>query len=565
VNSSLILLWGVSPATSIFSTNTSYYLAQAREAGARIVVIDPRYTDTAAAFADEWIPIKPGTDAAMMAAMAYVMISENLQDQRFLEKYTVGFDRYKEYVRGIEDGIAKTPIWAEAKTGVPADTIVSLARQYASTKPAALIPGYAPGRTAYGEQFHRAASTLAAMTGNIGIHGGGAAGFERGLVGPHAPPAFFQMKDGATYDEQVKALDVDRRLRNQPHYCTTWDFIIKGAAGGYSHDIKMAYISGANPLNQLPHINKGVEALQKLEFIVVHELFMTATARYADILLPVTTHWERNDFTRPWLSGPYFLYLNKVIEPLYEARNDRDICRDLAKRLDIEQPGFDLPEEECIQQWMGFMGDMTEETADFNGFKESGVSKIKLGGPQVCFEQQIEDPETNPFPTPSGKIEIYCQRIADLHNPDIPPIPKYIDPWEGPEDLLAHEYPLQLITIHEKTRAHSCFDNSPLLNELETQKLWISTGDAQSRGISDGDLAVVYNDRGKTIVPAYVTGRIMPGVVSLGEGAWYTPDENGRDRAGSPNILTRDCNSPGGAFASNTSLVQVGSFRLSEQ
>jgi anaerobic dimethyl sulfoxide reductase subunit A len=327
----------------------------------------------------------------------------------------------------------------------------------------------------------------------------------------------------------------------------------------------MAYIAGANPLNQLPHINKGIEALQKLEFVVVHELFMTATARYADILLPVTTHWERNDFTRPWLSGPYFLYLNKVIEPLYEARNDRDIYRDLAIRLDIEQPGFDLPEEECVQQWMGFMGDMTEETTNFEGFKEAGVSKIKLDGPQVCFEQQIEDPETNPFPTPSGKIEIYCQRIADLNNPDIPPIPKYIDTWEGPGDPLAQKYPLQLITIHEKTRAHSCFDNSPLLNELETQKLWISTSDAQSRGISNGDLVAVYNGRGKTIVPAYVTGRIMPGVVSLGEGAWYKPDENGRDRAGSPNILTRDLNSPGGAFASNTSLVQVERFQFSEQ
>jgi len=560
VNSRLILLWGVNPATSIYSTNTSFYLVQAKEAGAKIILIDPRYTDTAATLADQWIPIRPGTDAAMMVAMAQVMIAEKLHDRRFLDKYTSGFEKFQDYVMGIEDGVVKTPAWAEAKTGVPAATIVSLAREYATTKPAALIPGYAPGRTAFGEQYHRAASTLAAMTGNVGVHGGGSAGFERGPVGPMVPPSFFETKDGATYKEQLKALDVARRHHAHPHVCRIWDAILEGTAGGYPSDIKMAYIAFANPLNQLPNTNKGVKALQKLESIVVQEQFMTATARFADILLPVSTIWERNDFARPWLSGPYFLYLNKVIEPVPEVKSDLEICRELAARLGIHEPFFDIAEEEGIRLLVQGMGDVMEEVGDFEKFKREGVHKIRLPSPRLCFKKQIEDPESNPFPTPSGKIEIYCQRIADLNNPDIPSIPEYIEPWEGPGDPLREKYPLQLITIHHKTRAHSCFDNNPWLSELEPQSLWINTWDAQSRGINNGNEVRVFNERGETIIQARVTERIMPGVVALGEGAWYRPDKKGRDRAGSPNVLTRDQYSPGGAFPVNTSLVQVERF-----
>lgn len=557
VNSQLIILWGLNPATSIYSTNTSLYLVQAKEAGARVVLVDPRYTNTAALLADQWIPIRPGTDTAVMAAMAYVMISENLHDQRFLDKYTLGFDRFRDYVTGLEDGITKTPAWAEAKSGVPADTIVALARQYAASKPAALIPGFAPGRSAFGEQFHRMASTLAAMTGNIGIYGGGAAGFERAPIGPMVPPGYSKHFEGGPYEERLRQLDVPRRLRKQPHACHLWDFILKGTAGGYATDLKMAYIAFANPLNQLPNIKKGIEALKKLEFIVVHEQFMTPTARFADILLPVTAVWERNDFARPWLGGPYFLYMNKAIEPLEDVKSDLEICRELAARLGIHNPFLEMSEEEAIRQLVQAMKDVMPEVIDYQEFKQKGVHKIKRPGPVLSFKRQIEDPDNNPFPTLSGKIEIYSQLIADLNNPNIPPIPKHIDTWEGPEDLLAKKYPLQLMTVHQKNRAHSCFDNNPLLRELEQQSLCISSKDAKSRGIKDGEAVMVFNDRGETIVRARVTECIMPGIVSLGEGAWYSPDSEGRDHAGSPNILTRDSYAPGGAFPFNTALVEV--------
>ncbi|MBW2144468.1 MAG: molybdopterin-dependent oxidoreductase [Deltaproteobacteria bacterium] len=556
LNSRLIILWGLNPATSIFSTNTSYWISQAKEAGARIFVIDPRYTNTAATFADQWIPIKPGTDTAMMAAMAYVMITEDIHDTKFLNTYTIGFDKFKDYVLGAEDGTAKTPDWAQAKTGVSADTIISLARKYATTRPAALIAGFAPGRSAFGEQFHRVASTLAAMTGNVGLSGGGAGGFERSILGPMVPPGYSKLFEGGPYEARLKQLDVPQRLKKRVHACRLWDAILEGTAGGYPEDYKMAYIAFNNPLNQYPNINKGIKALKKLEFIVVHEQFMTATAKFADILLPVTTVWERNDIARPWVGGPYFLYQNKVIDPPADVKSDFEICRELASRLGIEDPYGGMSEEEVVRLIAESMEDVLPEVGDFEKFKQDGVHKIKRG-PQICFKEQIEDPENNPFPTLSGKIEIYSQLIADLNDPDIPAIPRHIDPWEGPEDPLAERYPLQLISTKIKSRAHSCFENHPWLKELDPQSLWLSTRDAQSRGIENGEKVRVFNDRGETIIQARVTECIMPGVVFLGEGAWYRPDDKGRDRAGNPNMLTNDNYSPGGAFPFNTCLVQA--------
>jgi anaerobic dimethyl sulfoxide reductase subunit A len=169
---------------------------------------------------------------------------------------------------------------------------------------------------------------------------------------------------------------------------------------------------------------------------------------------------------------------------------------------------------------------------DYDNFKREAVHRIKFAEPQVAFKEQIEDPDNHPFPTPSGKIEIYSQRLADMHNPKIPPIPKYIEPWESHLDVLVKKYPLQLITTHFKRRAHTQFERVAWLQELMPHAISINTRDATSRGIRDGDLVRVFNDRGEIIVPAKVTERIMPGVVDLPQGAWYAPDRQGIDRGG---------------------------------
>ncbi|PKN69301.1 MAG: dimethyl sulfoxide reductase subunit A [Deltaproteobacteria bacterium HGW-Deltaproteobacteria-12] len=550
VNSRLIIMWGWNPVCTIQSTGTSYYVVQAKEAGARIICVDPRFTESAALFADQWISIRPGTDAAMMAAMAYVMINENLHDRTFLNKYSLGFDEFRKYIMGEEDGIAKTPAWAEAITAVPASAIAALAREYATSRPAALIAGWGPGRTAYGEQYHRLASTLATMTGNVGIHGGGAAAFERGPLGAQISPEIEKF-----IDDNPHQLDVARRLRTRIHHTQVWDAILQGKAGGYPADIKLFYACSHNPLNQCPNINKGVEALKQLEFVIVHEQFMTPTAKFADILLPINTKWEVEDITRPWLAGPYFIYLNKVIDSLYESKSDLDICRELAPRLGIADFA-NKTDDEMLREAVKSSTDMSRDV-DYDRFKQQGVFKYKVTGPQLCLKKQIEDPGNNPFPTPSGKIEISSERIARMNNPQLPAVPKYIETWESLNDPLAKKYPLQLITPHFMFRAHSCFDNIPWLKQIEAQAAWINTLDARVRGINDGDEVKVYNDRGVVIIGAKVTERIMPGTVAVPQGAWYRHDPTGADKGGNPNCLTRDIYSPGGSWPVNTALVQI--------
>jgi len=560
VNSKLLIMWAWDPANTICGTNSTWYLGQAMEAGIKIISIDPRYTDSTATFANQWIPIRPGTDAAMLVAMAYVIIDRNLQDQAFLDTYTIGFDKFKEYVLGIEDGVPKTPTWAESITGVPADTIEKLAVDYATTKPAALLCGIAPGRTAYGEQYHRVAITLAAMTGNIGIQGGSAAGrvWTSGIggypflrMGRHvrgAPnPAEQDAPQRQTY---IQGSFPKSRSTIHVHTAQIADAILKGKEGGYAADYKLLYTVSASYPNQYPDINKSVQALQKLEFIVVHEQFMTPGAMLADIVLPTSTSFERNDVTSGF-GTPMFGYMNKVIEPLYECKSNYEIAIELAERLGITDFS-NMAEDEALREIM-----KRSSVPDYDEFKKQGFHKVSPPEPYVPFEEQINDPANHPFPTPSGKIEIYSQRLADMNHPQMPPIPKYIEPWEGPTDALREKYPLQLITTHFKRRAHSQWETIPWLRELAEQAVSINPIDAEPRGISNGDEVLVYNDRGKTVLPARVTERIMPGVVDMPQGAWYKPDENGVDRGGSANVLTKDEPSPAGAFPSNTCLVQI--------
>jgi anaerobic dimethyl sulfoxide reductase subunit A len=571
LNSRLIILWGWNPAVSSTYDNTRYYLSRAREAGIRIIAVDPRYTDSVATYANEWIYLRPGTDAALLIAMAYVIITDNLHDQAFLDRYTVGFERFKDYVLGREDGTPKTPVWAEAITGVPANKIADFAKEYALTKPAALMAGAAPGRTAFGEQYHRAAVTLAAMTGNIGVSGGNAPGagilcvFPAPVkIGPHVAD---RMTEGA--DNPVDRLYPPRKnaywYNRLPH--AIWyfggpssgrisrfhvaDAILRGREGGYPVDYKMIYITHTNYVNQGPNSNKSAEALKKLEFVAVTEQFMTATAKYADILLPASTDFESVDVSDGGM-GLTYGYHDRVIESVGEPRSTFEIAKELAARLGLANWSTKTEEE-----WVREIVEECEDIPDYEEFRKQGYHKLSLPRPFIGFKEKIDDPEHSPFRSRSGKIEIYSQEIADVGDPLLPPIPKYIEAWEGPNDALARKYPLQLLTTQFKRRGLSRFDTVPWLRELDPQAVLINTDDAAGRGINDGDVVRVFNDRGQMIIPAKVTPRIMPGVVDVPEGAWYAPDESGVDRGGCANVLTKDEISPAGAFCSNTALVQV--------
>ena len=331
------------------------------------------------------------------------------------------------------------------------------------------------------------------------------------------------------------------------------DAILKGKKGGYPFDYKMLFILNSNYLTQTPDINKTIKAFNKMEFIVVEEQFMTPTAKFADILLPVNTFMERSDIAPPWLGSPYYIYLNKAVETMYEAKSDLDICRDLAPRLGLDIGLFGMDQDDILRN----IGAGRDDIPDFDAMKRDGVLKIKLDEPIVSFKEQIEDPENNPFPTLSGKIEIHCDHIAELDQPNMPAIPKYIPGEESYDAPKSKDFPLQLLTTHHKTRAHSTWHNVPWMREHEPHGVWINPSDASDRGIGQGDLVDVFNDNGRMRIPARVTGRIMPGVVNVSQGAWYDPDENGIDRGGCANVLTHDDRSPGGAIPMNSSLVEV--------
>jgi len=559
LNSKLVIMWGWNPANTVWDPETSFTLARVREKGIRMVAVDPRYTDTAATFAGQWIPIRPGTDTAMLVAMAYVIVNEKLQDQDFIDRCTVGFESFCDYLLGRDDGVPKTPGWAEAITTVPAETIAALARDYAASKPAALIAGWGPARAALGEQYSRAANVLCAITGNVGIQGGYASGFMRAYSsretasGTHgsgnpvekgAPPRPNSLNKlrGGTNPSSARI-----------HSAKVFDAMLKGRAGGYPTDLKMAYVVASNFINQHPNTNLGVQAFQALEFVVVHEQFMTPTAKLGDVVLPVNTFMERSDIAPPWLGSPYYIYLNKAVDSLHESKSDLEICRLLAPRLGLPEGIWGLPEEDLLRG----IAARRDDIDDFDRMKAEGVLKVRLAEPIVSFREEARDPESHPFPTLTGRIEIFSEHLAEMKHPSIPPVPGYLSHEEGYDAPLAGKYPLQLLTAHYKTRAHSTWHNVPWMREIEPHSVWINPNDAESRRVRDGELVDVFNDRGRIRLPAKVTERIMPGVVSVGQGAWYDPDERGVDRGGCANVLTADAHSPGGAHHMNSALVQI--------
>jgi anaerobic dimethyl sulfoxide reductase subunit A len=552
LQSKLIILWGWNPVTTEQGTNVPLFLAMAREKGTRFICVDPRFTDSAAVFADQWIPIRPGSDAAVLLAMAHVIIQEDLLDRSFIEAHTFGFEPFREYVLGRTDGVAKTPAWAEAISAVKAETIAELARAYATNKPAALVTSIGPGRSAYGEQYHRAAAALEAITGNWQAPNWLSSGSGRGAqFNPQFSSPPNAVENGAPPRRNAlpyRGASVNSSAR--VNISLFADAILKGRAGGYPNDYKMAWFSNTNYLNQLGEINKTVAAFNKLEFLLVTEQFMTATARWADVVLPVCTFMEREDILAPRGGGVYAL-LNQVIEPLGESRSQLKICQDLARKLGIADYG-----DKSDREWVEYTVSRLAEEMDMPDLKTLREEGFYFPPKRPGGGQEPGRPKPS-FRTPSEKIEIYSQIAVKIDHPLIPPLPSYIEPWESPNDPLARKYPLQLITPHFKRRAHSQFDNLPWLRELQTQAVSLNRADAEARSIQSGDRVRIFNDRGEVHIAAKVTERIMPGVVALPQGAWYAPDAAGIDHGGCANVLTKNVTSPGGSFISNTTLVQI--------
>lgn len=569
-DSKLLILWGYNPLVTNHSYETEQMLKYHRKLGTPIIVIDPQYTDTAKAFATKWLAIRPGTDAALVAAMAYILWKEKLCDQAFMDKFCLGFDKqhmpegyseeesYYDYVYGLQDGIVKTPEWAEGLTGIPAVEIVALARLYGNTKPAAIITGLGPQRTLNGEQTVRSVMILPCMTGNVGISGGGTAA--RGSVRQHYGIEFPEVPN--PYKGRIPVfMWTEAILRG--HEFTREKERVRNLPKLES-DIKFIFnLAGNTLINQHSDINKTKEILQdesKVEFIVASDIFMTPSVRFADLVLPGVSMFEEEYMSNPWNEGNYLLYGNKCIEPLFECRSEFLWMQELAQRMGIENftEGCDT-QEQWLELIYNRLRSKETELPPFAEFKAEGSYKYKNNLCFVAFKDCIDNFTEHKFPTASGKIEIFAPKLLELEDREnIPPIPKFVATAEGYTDELHKQYPLQLVGAHSKRRTHSVHDNNGLLEKVEPQRLLINPCDAKKRNIQDDSLVQVFNSHGTVEVKAHVTNRIMQGVVCLSQGAWYTPDNSGVDCRGSVNVLTHSFPTAWGKCnGQHTALVEV--------
>lgn len=564
-NSRLVVFFGNNPAATRMSGGGLVYdlVHSYKENRPRFITIDPRYTDTASVVGDEWIPIRPGTDAALINGLAYVLITENMVDQEFLDKCTIGYDEdhmprgipannsYKSYILGKgEDKTPKTVKWASEITGIPEARIIKLARELGTTKPAFIVQGWGPQRHSNGEQNSRAVCTLAALTGNIGIQGGNTGARESGVALGFVKFPMGKNKVKATISHFTWPMAIERGST-----MTAKNAGVRGAEK-LGADLKFMWNYAGNCIiNQHSDVNATTKMLQddkKLETIVVIDSFMTPSAKFADYLLPGTTTQEENDFSDSYHVAElqYLSFVEKAIEPQFESRNIYDICAGVAKELgpDIEQA---FTEGRTRDQWLEWL--YRETRKKYPGLPPTlaeayklGVYKEKRTGlPRVPYKKFREDPKNNPLKTPSGKIEIFCKYLHDAgqewelkEDEKVTGLPIYDTAWEGHTDPLISKYPLQLIGHHYKQRTHSTFGNVDWTNQVAPQLLWINPIDAKTRSIKHGDLVEIFNDRGKVRIEAKVTDRIMPGVLSLPEGAWYRPDKEMVDHGGCVNVLT---------------------------
>lgn len=540
-DSRLAIIWGYGFADSNrrgdFAGVGMRIIMNARGKGTRIVVIDPFFSQTAAK-ADQWIPVLPGTDGAMALAMANVIVERGIYDKEFVARHVAGFDEFKEHVRKY------APEFAAKITGVPAEVITSLAVEYATKQPSAIFPGDGPSRAGLDpSQWVLACGALAALTGSVGKRGTNATagfGFDKAInIGDL----------GATASNKV---DV------QVNECRIADAILTGKAAQPDGKvepmaIRMLIGHGASVVNQAGDSNKVARALDSLDYIICADQFPTPFARYADLLLPATTIFEGNDCGFYGQAGHVVVYSEKCIEPMYECRSDLAMWGAVAKRL-----GVGAEFHSCWQDvdWMRATLKASANVPHLANLTLERLQKerVVFVGPRpfIPFQAQVKDGK--PFPTKSGKIELYSKEMEEK---GLPPMPTYTDEFENHRHPLAEQFPLAICTPHTIARLHSRF-NGPWVQTLHPKEVFIHPADAARRKIKNGDVVQVFNDRGTTERKARVSERVPQGVIAMDQGWWYKPGSDGVDRGGGVNTVTVDAlDRMGGSGTYNSVLVEV--------
>jgi len=489
LHSKNIILWGFNPFDTRFDCEVELILSEASKMGIPITVIDPRKTRTVKNLNARWIPIVPGTDSAFMLSILWILLKKNLINRSYIEKYSSGFDKMEDYILGVSDGIEKSPDWAERICGIDKNVIEDFTESYASSPVTALLPGLSLQRAIGGENADRLGAVLQLATGNTGKVGGSTGSnkwnrLEKPFMGKLPVPK----------NEKIKSVPV-----------YLWaDAVLQGKSGGYPSDINFIYNVGGNYISQGSDTQKTIRAFEKADFSVTHDYFLTATASYSDVILPVTTFIEREDLIST--SSNYIFYSAKAIEPVGEAKNDYMIFSELSERLGFKEV---YTENKSEKDWIeDFLNN--SDITDKKNFREKGFFAGK-NRERVGLSDFIKDPEKHALKTLSGKIEIASPDMVALGGTLLP------------EHILIEtttRFPLRMITPHEKYRIHSQFDNIPSMKKLCDDRLWINISDAAGRGIHDNDPVSVSSDVGSVRVTAFVTDKISKGTVSLNQGSW---------------------------------------------
>ncbi|MTD37391.1 molybdopterin guanine dinucleotide-containing S/N-oxide reductase [Erwinia sp. CPCC 100877] len=584
-HSEVVVLWSANPVNTLkIAWNASDeqgidFFEQLKQSGKRLICIDPMRSETATFLGDhaEWIAPYMGSDVALMLGIAHTLVENGWHDTAFLTSCTHGYEIFERYLTGADDGVAKNAEWAAAICGVSGDKIRELADIFRRHR-TMLMAGWGMQRQQYGEQKHWMLVTLAAMLGQIGLPGGGFGLSYHFANGGNptrraAVPASMQgsVAGGGDAVERIPVARIVEALENP------------GAV--YQHngemrrfpDIRMIWWAGGGNFTHHQDTNRLIAAWQKPELVVISECFWTAAAKHADIVLPITTSFERNDLT---MTGDYsqqhLVPMKQVVEPQSGARNDFDVFADLAERL--EQGGRErFTEGRDEMAWLAYFYEVARQRGEARGvtlpeFSTFWAANQIVEMPEdekstrfVRFAGFRADPQGHPLKTPSGKIEIYSERIAAYGYDDCPPHPRWLEPdeWYGN----AREGQLQLLSSHPAHRLHSQLNYAALRERYAVagrEPVTLHPSDAAARGIVDGDVVRVWNQRGQVLAGAQVTEDIKPGVICIHEGGWpdLAPEAGGICRHGAVNVLTLDIPTSrlANGCAANSSLVWLEKY-----
>ena len=592
-NSDIVILWGMNPFNTLKVAWTSSdcvgleFFHLLKISGKTIIVIDPMRSETVEFMGRtvQWIAPRPMTDVAMMLGIAHALVSEGKHDKAFLDKYTTGYGKFEDYLLGKSDGVEKTPKWAEKICGVPARQLETLAKMFSENR-TILMSGWGMQRQQYGEQRHWMLVTLAAMLGQIGLPGGGFGLSYHYSNGGNptrdagvlpAISAFFGGGSPAGNDwavsGAVNSLPVARIVE-----------ALENPGKKYRHnghqltfpDVKMIWWAGGANFTHHQDTNRLIAAWQKPELIVISEIYWTAAAKHADIVLPITTSFERNDMTMTGdYSNQHLVPMKQLVKPQGEARNDFDVFADMAEMLKVGGREI-FTEGKDEMSWLKGFYDSAKKSGKsarvwmpkFGKFwNDNQLIEMKSNKKAEKFIRHADfrkDPVLNPLGTPSGKIEIYSKTIEGYGLIDCPPHPTWLEPTEFYGS--AKDGELQLMTAHAAHRLHSQFNYAGLRNTYaiaNREPISINTEDAKSRGIKSGDLVRAYNKRGQVLVGALVTDGIKKGAVCIHEGGWPDLDEaTGLCKNGGANVLTADIPTSrlANGCAANSALVKIEKY-----